>query len=268
MPEGDTTWRAARTLRGVLAGRTVTGFASPLVALEAAADRLRLVGSRVEAVEARGKHLLFRFSTGASLHAHQGMHGSWHVYRVGSPWRRGRAQVRAVLSAGDVEVVSFGSPLVELLGPGAGERHRSLTRLGPDVLSASLDAGGIRAGLRRLPGTEIGQALLDQTTLSGVGNVYKSEVLFLCGVNPFAEIGGLDDATLDRVVETAAAQMRRNLDTSLRRTTAGTDRERFWVYHRGGKPCRRCATPVRRRAQGPDRRSTWWCPTCQRERTS
>lgn len=262
MPEGDTIRRAATRMHAALAGRTVTAFRSRLAPLAMAARRHRVLGSVVTAVEARGKHLLVRFSTGAALHSHMGMTGSWHLYRVGSRWRKSEALARVVLEAGDVIAVCFVPRVVELLPAADEAAHPALTRLGPDVLAPARDPAPAVAGLRARGQDEIGAAILDQTALAGVGNIYKSESLFLSGVDPFARVASLDDATLTRIVRTAMREMHR----SVRDGTGEVDgqaRGRYWVYRRSGQPCRRCGTIVTMARQGPLRRSTYWCAQCQ-----
>jgi endonuclease VIII len=274
MPEGDTIWRAARALQAALKGRAVTAFATPLPAVAAAARRFALVGRQVAGVEARGKHLLVRFDGGAVLHTHQGMSGSWHLYRKGSRWRQAPHLARVVLEAGEVVAVCFRSPRVELLAAPDAARHGALTRLGPDFLAEAFDPSAARERLRAggagqraerdsLPRSsmEIGAALLDQSRVAGIGNVYKSEVLFLCGLNPFTRMADLGDDALDRVVATARRQMRRNLDAVSRRTRGFPGKH--WVYRRSGHPCLRCGTTVERRMQGEPPRSTYFCPGCQ-----
>jgi len=263
MPEGDTIWRTARTLDGVLVGRMVTGLTSPLPEVAAAARRFRLVGQTVAAVESNGKHLLIRFSDGATLHTHQRMTGSWHLYRVGTPWRKPARAARVVLETVEVTAVCFSAPVVEVLPPGRSAAHPALQRLGPDLLSSEFDAAEARRRLRDRSGDEIGAALLDQTALAGIGNVYKSEICFLCAVNPFVRVGDLDESTLDRLIETARREMRRNLGPGMRRTRSGLAQERLWVYRRSGKACLRCGNTVQRRLQGEQGRSTYWCPACQ-----
>jgi endonuclease-8 len=262
MPEGDTIWRAARALQAALGGRTVTAFDSSLPSVAAAGRRFGLVGRPVACVEAKGKHLLVRFGGGAVLHTHQGMTGSWHLYRRGSRWRQPAHLARVVLEAGEVVAVCFRAPRVELLPAGAAARHAALVRLGPDVMAEAFDAAEARARLRAAGDAEIGAALLDQSHLAGVGNVYKSEVLFLCGLNPFARATGLADDSLDRVIATARRQMRKNLDAVSRRTR-GAGPGRYWVYRRAGQPCLRCGTRIQRRMQGNPPRSTYFCPRCQ-----
>lgn len=264
MPEGDTIWRTARSLDAALAGRVVTAFGSSLPTVEAAAARLHLVGRRVEAVEARGKHLLLRFEGGAVLHTHQGMHGSWRLRSAGTgaaptAWSGARARI----AAGGVVAACFAAPVVELLPPRAAARHPALRRLGPDLLGAGFDAAAARSRLRARGEQEIGAALLDQTALAGIGNVYKSETLFLCGVPPRALVRDLEDAALDRLIAAAQRLLRRNLGPGPRRTTSAVSPTRTWAYGRTGSPCHRCLTPIRRLAQGDPPRSTWFCPRCQ-----
>jgi endonuclease-8 len=262
MPEGDTIWRAARALDAALAGRVLTGFSSPLPAVAAAARRFGLLGRPVARVEAKGKHLLVRFDGGAVLHTHQGMTGSWHLYRRGSRWRQAPHLARVVLEAGDVVAVCFRAPRVELLPAGEAARHEVLVRLGPDVMAEGFDAAEARARLRAAGELEIGAALLDQSRLAGVGNVYKSEALFLACLSPFARVSRLDDRALDRLIAAARRQMRRNLDAVSRRTTPLSS-ARHWVYRRSGRPCLRCGTTIERRVQGDPPRSTYFCPRCQ-----
>lgn len=263
MPEGDTLWRAARTLHGALAGQRVTGFASSLPEVAAAARGLRVARRTLDAVEARGKHLLIRFSGGVTLHTHLGMHGAWHLYRTGSRWQRSPARARAVVSTTVAVAVCFDAPVVEWLGPLTEAVHPSLASLGPDLLAAGFDPATAVRGLRARTSDEIAVALLDQRALAGIGNVYKSELLFLCGVSPFRPVRDLDDATLTRLVDTARALMRRNLGPGSRRTTAAGQRSPLFVYGRTGRGCLRCRTRIESRAQGEQARTTYWCPRCQ-----
>jgi endonuclease-8 len=263
MPEGDTIRRTAYTLGGVLAGRKVTGLTSSLPAVAEAADRLAIVGQAVAGVESKGKHLLVRFSGGAVLHTHQRMRGTWHVYRPGTPWRKPGRSARVTIETAGAVAVCFGAPVVELLPPGGTDRHPALRRLGPDILSPDFDAASARERLRARGELEVGVALLDQTVLAGIGNVYKSEVCFLSRVNPFDRVAALDDATLGRLVETARRQMRRNLGPGMRRTRPDGTPGRLWIYGRAGRPCLRCGAAVERRVQGEQARPTYWCPGCQ-----
>jgi endonuclease-8 len=262
MPEGDTIWRTARALHAALAGKTVLSFTSCLPAVAAAARRLGVVGQTVEAVEARGKHLLVRFSGGAVLHTHQGMRGSWRLARVGAG--SARTHPRAVIETADVVAVCTLAPVVELLSRAQAAAHPALSRLGPDLLGTGFDPVAARRRLRARGEIPIGVALVDQTALAGIGNVYKSEVLFLCGVLPLARVRDLDDGTIDRLVAKARELLRRNLGPGPRRTTSALSPLRLWVYRRSGEPCRRCGIAIERVVQGEQARSTYFCPACQR----
>lgn len=257
MPEGDTIARTARSLARWLAGREITAAASQR--RKVPADRL--VGRTVESVEARAKHLLIRLSSGDVLHTHMRMTGSWHVYRAGERWRKPGWQARVVLEAGDRVAVCFDAPVVELLAPGEVERHPSIANLGPDVLVDPFDTDEVcRRAAARPPDVPIGDVLLDQRVAAGVGNIYKSETLFACGVDPFTPAGELDDGTRHRLLATASKLLRANLGTGPRSTIGAGH---LGVYGRRGRPCRRCGTPISSARQGQNR-TTYWCPSCQR----
>lgn len=221
-----------------------------------------MVGQRVQAVEARGKHLLVRFESGQVLHSHMRMTGSWHVYSTGDRWRRPEAQARLVLECGERVAVCFNAPVVELLAAKGEHVHPSLTRLGPDVLADPLDLDEVRrrAG-DRAPETAIGELLLDQTVVCGIGNIYRCEALFFERLDPWTAQAALAPARLDGLVTTASRLMKANLGTGDRDIGAG--RGQRWVYGRAGRPCRRCGTLVRSRRQGEQARTAYWCPTCQ-----
>ena len=254
MPEGDTIARAAHTLRRALAGETVRRFRS-------AAGAANLAGRRVEAVESAGKNLLVRFDDGRTLRTHMRMRGEWHLYRPGERWRRPPAFARAVLETDDWVAVCFSAPVVEILRPGQERSHPTLARLGPDIVAEAFDRDEAIARLRALPDLEIGEALLRQDAVAGIGNIWKSETLFRCRVNPFAAIGVLSPGVLADVLDAARRLMRPRSGASPQpRRTALVGWE---VYRRSGKPCRRCGTAIAMRRQGADRRSTYWCPGCQ-----
>jgi endonuclease-8 len=169
---------------------------------------------------------------------------------------------RVVIETGPVIAVCFVPRVLELLAEGAAQDHPSLSRLGADVLDPARDPAPAVAGLRARPDDAIGAAILDQTALSGVGNIYKSESLFLAGVDPFARVASLDDATLTRIVRTAMREMQRSVADG-HGDPDGRPRGRYWVYRQSGRPCRRCGTLITMARQGPMRRSTYWCPRCQ-----
>jgi len=259
MPEGDTIFRAARTLSRVLEGKALRTIESPLAAIAGAG----LEGRRVDKVEARGKNLLVVFDDGRVLHTHMRMTGSWHVYRPGERWQRPRRQARVVLATDEFVTVCFDAPVVRLLTPAELSRDALLAGLGPDILAPGFEPVEARLRLRALGDLPIGEAVMRQSAVAGIGNVYKSETLFLCGVDPFAPVGALSDRVLGLLLEKARTLMQANLRGGTRGTRPSLTRERTWVYGRSGRPCRRCGTPVRMRRQGPDARSTYWCGSCQ-----
>lgn len=269
MPEGDTLFRTAAALRPYLVGRKVTaartGGPGPVPQVQ------RIIGQEIAAVEALGKNLLVRFDNGLEIRTHLRMNGSWHRYRPGERWRRPPSRARLVIEVPGAVAVCFDAPVVELFETRAETLHPSLSRLGPDLLSPAFDPA---EAARRLRAAEreamsIAEALVDQRALAGIGNVYKSEVLWLERVSPFARVAEVDDGTIDRLVGTALRLLKANVDARRgpeRVTTAG-DRGApgpVYVYGRTGRPCRRCRSPIAVTRQGTDLpRSTYWCPTCQ-----
>src|SRR5688500_5452631 len=203
MPEGDTIFRAARTLDRALAGKPVVRFESMFPSLTRVHEDQPLTGRTVERVESAGKHLLMRFSDGLVLRTHMRMNGRWHIYRPGERWRRPRRDMRVLIATSEFEAVGFNIPVAEFIRERDLPRNPALRRVGPDLLSDSFDAAAAVVRLRARPDGEIADALLDQRVMAGIGNVYKSETLFACRVNPFVYTGTLDDAELLRLVETA-----------------------------------------------------------------
>ena len=169
-----------------------------------------------------------------------------------------------MIETADVVAVCTLAPVVEMLSPSQAATHPALSRLGPDLLEPDFDPAAARHRLRERGELPIGVALLDQTALAGIGNVYKSEILFLCGVSPFARVRDLDDPTIDRLVAKAEELLRRNLGPGPRRTTSALSPVRVWVYRRSRVPCRKCGTTIERAVQGEQARSTYFCPACQR----
>ena len=271
MPEGDSLARMADLLRPALAGREVTAARArtpgPRVGL--------IVGQAIRDVVATGKHLRIQFANGLELRTHLGMHGTWHRYRPGDPWRRPASRAVLVLEVPGAVAVCFDAPVVDMYETRAAALHPTVGRRGPNLLDAEFD--GVEALRRlRLPeraGSEIGIALLDQRALAGIGNVYKSEVLFIDRVDPFARVAHLDDPTLQRLIETARRLLARNANPRARggrvttrdpRTDAPMAAGPLWVYGRTGRPCRRCGTLIRSTPQGSELpRTTYWCPSCQ-----
>ncbi|MCA1580303.1 MAG: Fpg/Nei family DNA glycosylase [Acidobacteria bacterium] len=261
MPEGDTILRAARTLARALEGKEIVRWWSPLPTLSDGA----FAGSRVVRVEARGKHLLMHFDDGRVLHSHMQMVGSWHVYRPGETWRKPERLARAVLQTVDFVAVCFNAPVLEILTSRGLSRHERLARLGPDLLSESFDPEAARVRLRAIQDLPIGEALLAQNALAGIGNIYKSESLFAAQTSPFLPVALMSDAEIDRIVHSARQLMLANVFSAgrARTTRAGSTGPRYSVYRRSGLPCLSCGTRIRMRRQGTSGRSTYWCPCCQ-----
>ena len=257
MPEGDTVFLAATRLHQALSGEELlkTDFRVPRFATS------DLSGRDVLDVTSHGKHILLRVAGGLTLHTHFKMEGAWDLYRPGQRWRGPGWQVRAVLETKPWVAVGFRLPVVELIQ--TEDETEVVAHLGPDPLRA-WDADEALARLKAASGVTVGEALLDQKLIAGLGNVYKSEVCFLRGVHPETLIE--DVAHLDALVALSARLLRANATTGRQITTGDARRGRErWVYGRGGQPCRRCGAPIARMEQpsGGGTRVTYWCPSCQ-----
>jgi endonuclease VIII len=273
VPEGDTIFRAARTLNRALAGKSIVRFESVFPHLNRVHEDAPLTGRSIQAVHAAGKHLLMEFSGGLVLRTHMRMNGSWHIYRPGEKWQRHRRSMRIVIATADFEAVGFDIPVAEIIRAKDVAKHDELRKLGPDLLGDEFDAPEAARRIHERGASEIADVLLNQRVLAGIGNVYKSEVLFACKVNPFATVATLDDVQIQCLVTTARKYLRANVTeglaamttyTGFRRTTGRSDpKERLWVYGRAGEPCRKCGTAIAVRAQGHDARLTFWCERCQ-----
>ena len=275
MPEGDTLYRTAAGLRPYLVGRRVD--AARTNGPGAVPQVGRVIGHEITAVESVGKNLLIRFDNGLELRTHLRMNGSWHRCRPGERWRRPPSRARLVLEVPGAVAVCFDAPVVELFEQRAEALHAPLGGLGPDLLGAEFDDG---EALRRLhdplrAATTIGEALLDQRVMAGVGNVYRSEVLWIERVSPFVTVAELDDTILGGLIASARRLLVANVaDVGAgaskrgpeRITTAG-DRGApgpLYVYRRTGRPCRRCGSTIRSASLGRELpRTVYWCPSCQ-----
>ncbi|MGB8480851.1 MAG: DNA-formamidopyrimidine glycosylase family protein [Acidobacteriaceae bacterium] len=274
MPEGDTIYRSARALNRALAGKIVTRFETAYAHLASVDDDKKLVGRTVEQVEARGKWLLMYFSGDLILVTHMRMNGSWHLYRRGERWRRPRRDMRIVIETADWSAVGFAVPVAEFHSAASLPRKAMIPALGADLLKQDFDFAGAIAAMQKHADEQIADVLLNQRVMAGIGNVYKSETCFICGVNPFRQVGTLDPSQLEQLVFTARKFLALNVAedadgeistyAGLRRTTRTSDQSaRLWVYGRRGEPCRRCGTPIEMRKQGAGARTTFWCPVCQ-----
>ena len=261
MPEGDTVWLSAHRLDQALRGRIVTTFDLRVPSAALADQR----GDTVREVVARGKHILMRLDSDLTLHSHLRMDGTWHISPADRPSRaHPEYQIRALI--GNDTWLATGFRVHDLRMVRTDDEATVVGHLGPDLLGPDWDAEVAEARLRADPGYEIGEALLDQTKLAGIGNMYKSEVLFIQRVNPWRTVAEVED--LAALLATAQRLLRVNRDRPEQTTTGQLGRDRdHWVYLRAGRPCRRCGTRIESAEQGsaPRQRSTYWCPRCQPE---
>jgi endonuclease-8 len=275
MPEGDTIFRTARSLGRAFAGKQVTAFRSTYPLLTRYDDDTPLTGQIVDRVEARGKWLLMHFSGGATLITHMLMNGSWHIYRHGDRWQQPRINMRIVIENSDYIAVGFRVPVAEMHTAQSLARDRRIPRAEINVLSKEFDAEAAGQRVLAHADEEIADVLLHQNVTAGVGNVFKSEVCFVTGVNPFCRVRDLRREQVKELIAAARRLVGANVleDSGDRIVTYGGRQRRttnesdpganLWVYGRAGEPCRRCGEPVRRRIQGPDARVTFWCAGCQ-----
>jgi endonuclease-8 len=264
MPEGDTVWLAAKRMNQALAGQRVTAFElrTPALAL------VDLTGALVESVVPVGKHMLTRFIDDVegriTLHSHFRMDGSWRLSRPRAPRGGPGHQIRAIIDNATWQAT--GLRLHDLSLVPTEQEDRVIGHLGPDILAENWDGSGLAESVARIeadPALPIGEAVLDQRLVAGIGNLYKGETLFLERVNPWRPTGDVD---VPKLLRTAHRLMRVNRDHPEQSTTGRTARgETHWVYARGGQPCLRCRTPISTSYQGrpPQQRITFWCPTCQ-----
>lgn len=275
MPEGDTIFRTARALGRALAGKPISGFRSTYPLLTRFDDDTPLTGQTVESVESRGKWLLIHFSGGGTLATHMLMSGSWHIYRHGERWQQPRFNMRIAIENSDYIAVGFRVPVAKMLKPGELARAARIPAPAIDVLSEQFDPGEVARRLVLHGSEEIADVLLHQEVMAGVGNVFKSEVCFVAGVNPFCKVAELAGESMAELIAASRKLVAANVledsgDTIVtyggwhRRTTHESDPgESLWVYGRRGELCRRCGELVRMRMQGPDVRVTFWCQRCQ-----
>jgi endonuclease-8 len=275
MPEGDTIFRTARSLGRAFEGKPITAFRSTYPKLTRYDNDTPLAGQTVSRIESRGKWLLMHFSGGATLVTHMLMNGSWHIYRHGQPWQQPRFNMRIVLENSGYIAVGFKVPVAEIHTAQSLARDGRIPGLTIDVLSAEFDALEVERRILAHLSEEIGDVLLHQEVIAGVGNVFKSEICFVNAINPFTKVALLQPEQVKALVESARRLVGANVledsgDSIVtyrgqqRRTTHTSDPSAsLWAYGRVGDPCRRCGEPVHRRLQGPDARVTFWCAACQ-----
>ncbi len=275
MPEGDTIFRTARNLGRALVGKPVTGFRSTFPWLMRFNDDTPLCGQTIDRVEARGKWLLMHFSGGGILASHLLMNGRWHIYRLGERWQLARIHMRIVIENREYQAVGFRVPVARMHTAQSLQRDLRVAREENDLLRVEFDAGAALERLIARRSDAVADALLNQSVLAGVGNVFKSEICFVCGLHPFRAIRTLTRDQAATMIACAQKLLSANVledsgDTIVtyrsqqRRTTHASDPgASLWVYGRAGEPCRHCGESIRRRIQGADARVTFWCPRCQ-----
>lgn len=259
MPEGDTIYRTATALRAALLGKPLIDFDAPRHQ-----GILPAPAAVVERVASHGKHIEIGFDDGVVLHTHLRMTGSWHLYRTGEHWRRAVSQARVVLEVAGWKAVCFNAPVVELYRSRGASRHPGLGSLGPDLIRPDADILECVARVERycVEGTTVAELLLDQRIACGVGNVFKSEVLWAVELHPSTRVEALSIDQRYRLIERAAEMLRANTERAERITTLDTPGG-LAVYGRTGKPCLRCGLPVQVRRHGEQARVTYFCPNCQ-----
>jgi endonuclease-8 len=274
MPEGDSIFRAARMLHRALAGQVVTQFESALPRLTRVHEDTPIVGRTVARVDSVGKHLLMHFSGDLVLRTHMRMSGSWHIYRPGEAWQRPPIDMRIIVGTERFLAIAFNVPVAEFETTHTLQRDDAIGSIGPDLLAPTFDPDEALQRLRAHDAGDIAETLLNQRAMSGIGNIFKSEVLFVAGINPFARVPDLTDDQLRHIIQIARRLLKANVTsqsgagittyTGLRGATVrASPEDRVWVYSRGGKPCRKCGTPIAYLKHGPYARGTYWCPTCQ-----
>jgi endonuclease-8 len=257
MPEGDTIAYAANRIRPVLEGRVPDEIRTPQP--RHALDRWpqRLESRAVRSVDTHGKHLFIRFEGDLVLHSHLGMSGVWGVYGPGRRWGRSERRAWIVFRARDHAVVEFDGPLLELITEGRTRFDQRLAALGPDILAAEFDTDKFLGRLRSDDQTRaLGDALLDQQTVAGIGNIWKAEGCWEAGVDPWRPLTSVSDAEALAAVERVRPRMRSS-------AVEGPREIRPRVYGKAGQPCPRCGARIQSRGQGDANRTTYWCPGCQ-----
>jgi len=263
MPEGDTILKAARILHRALAGASVTRFEPRATS----AIRSIAIGEvSISKVDAAGKNLLMFFTDGFVLRTHMRMSGNWHLYRHGERWRAHPDQVRVLIATADWVAIAVNVPVIEWVRERDLPHHAPISNLGPDVLRDPFDTDEVIRRARLRLGEAVAEMLLDQTVLAGVGNVFKSEILFAARISPLSPVSMLSDDQLREILAITQKQMRANVGpASTGRNTTGrmNTEEKLWVYRRAGLACRVCGATIETARTGENSRSTYWCPVCQ-----
>src|SRR3954470_22382758 len=258
MPEGDTIHNAARRVGAALVGNEIRSIETPHPRFGKDRWPEKLAGRDVRAVDAHGKHLMIRFGGGLTIHSHLRMTGSWGVYGRGQRWHRGRHRAWLVIKTADSEVVQFDGPVLELMTDGRTRTDTRIARLGPDVLADAFDEQKFLRRLREDDQTRrLGDALLDQHIVAGIGNMWKAEGCWRAEVDPWRRVADVSDQEALTVIEATRPPMFESVQRGFPKS------EEMRVFRRAGLPCPRCQTQIRAHGQGDDNRTTFWCPGCQ-----
>jgi endonuclease-8 len=256
MPEGDTIRSAANRVGAALVGHDIESIETPHPRFGRDRWPEKLAGRGVRAVDAHGKHLMLRFDGGLTIHSHLRMTGAWGVYPRGKRWHRGAHRAWLVIRTAEHEVVQFDGPVLELMTDGRSRFDRRLTQLGSDVLADEFDD---QAFVRRLreddPTRTLGDALLDQRIVAGIGNIWKAEGCFAAAIDPWRRVRDVSDAEALSIIHAVRPLMQASVANGFPKSVQ--------VYKRHGTPCPRCQTTIRARGQGDDNRMTYWCEQCQ-----
>jgi endonuclease-8 len=257
MPEGDAIRSAANRIGAALIGTEIETIETPQPRHAKDSWAERLAGRKVHAIDVHGKHLMMRFDGGLTIHSHLRMTGAWSVYPRGRRWHRGAHRAWLVIRTADHEVVQFDGPVLELMTDGRSRFDSRLARLGPDVLAPEFDERTFVRRLREDDQTRaLGDALLDQRNVAGLGNIWKAEGCFAAGVDPWRRLRDVTDEDAVAVIRNVRPLMQKSVDEGFPKD--------LLIYKRAGRPCPRCGATIRARGQGDDNRTTYWCPGCQR----
>jgi endonuclease-8 len=264
MPEGHTVARWARDL-GPIVGEPITSIKAPARWAEQAAE---IPGQHVSTVQSRGKHLILQLSRGGAIHCHAMQYGSWQIGEPGMELRKEERYVRLRLLTPFHEAVFFHGPVMEILSAQELRAHEALAALGPDIMSVEFDRDEAWRRLRREKGRPIGDVVLDQRVLAGIGNIYKSEGLFLAQIDPRRSARGIRRMEVERAWDALQPLMAEGSTrfgaTITLPTELQSNGQRHWVYRRRGHACFRCGTKIEMVRQGELERATYFCPGCQR----
>jgi endonuclease VIII len=258
MPEGDTIHRAANRIRVLLAGKIPNEIVTPHPRHTYEHWSEQLSGRAIASVDAHGKHLFVRFEGNLTLHSHLRMTGAWGVYRPGQRWGRSSRRAWLAMKVAEGEAVQFDGPVLALREESELRADPRLAALGPDILAEDFDVSAVLRRLHRSePSRALGEALLDQRVVAGIGNIWKAEACFAAGVDPWRPVGDVEEEEALTVIALARERMAESVHSGFHARPRA-------VYRRAGMPCPRCGKRIRSRGQGEENRVTYWCPHCQR----